>query len=74
MNLYLLTQDEIRGYDTFDRCVVAAPDEEAAKTLSPSNGSNCSDWPASEYVKAHYLGEAKVGTKQRIILASYKAG
>lgn len=35
MNLYLLTQTENRGYDTFDSCVVCAPNEEQAKAIHP---------------------------------------
>jgi hypothetical protein len=35
MNLYLLSQTENRGYDTFDSCVVCAPNEEQAKTTHP---------------------------------------
>jgi len=35
MNLYLLSQTENRGYDTFDSCVVCAPNEEQAKTIHP---------------------------------------
>lgn len=37
MNLYLLTQSENTGYDTFDSCVVAAPDEATARTIHPRN-------------------------------------
>ena len=35
LNLYLLTQDEYRDYDTFDSCVVAAYSEEEAKKIHP---------------------------------------
>ena len=35
MNLYLLTQTVNRGYDTFDSCVVCAPNEDQAKTIHP---------------------------------------
>lgn len=34
--LWLLTQDEIDGYDTYDSCVVVAPDERLARELHPS--------------------------------------
>jgi hypothetical protein len=35
LKLYLLTQDESNGYDTFDSCVVAAYNEEDAKRIHP---------------------------------------
>ena len=38
MNLYLLTQDEETGYDTFDSVVVAALTGEQAKKIHPSGG------------------------------------
>jgi len=31
LNIYLLTQNTNRGYDTFDSCMVAAPDEATAR-------------------------------------------
>jgi hypothetical protein len=34
--LWLLTQSEETGYDTYDSCVVAAVDEESAKRVHPS--------------------------------------
>lgn len=33
--LYLLTQTAVRGWDTYDSCVVCAPDREAAKLIHP---------------------------------------
>ena len=39
MNLYLLTQDTVRGYDTFDSCVVCAESEEEAQTMVPDTYS-----------------------------------
>lgn len=35
MNLYLLTQDAVRGYNTYDSCVVCAESEEEAQTMVP---------------------------------------
>ena len=37
MNLYLLTQEDASGYDTYDSCVVAAKNEEDAKQIVPRN-------------------------------------
>jgi len=35
MNLYLLTQDEVRGFDSFDAAVVAAESPEDARLIHP---------------------------------------
>lgn len=35
MNLYLLTQNQVTGYNTYDSCVVCAVDETAAKLMHP---------------------------------------
>lgn len=37
MNLYLLTQGYNSGYDTYDSCVVAAPNEYEARRICPSH-------------------------------------
>ena len=36
MNLYLLSQDESKGWDTYDSVVVAAENEEEARKICPS--------------------------------------
>ena len=36
MKLFLLSQTENRGYDTYDSCVVCAEDEKSAKRITPS--------------------------------------
>jgi len=36
MNLYKLSQDINNNYNTYDSCVVAAPDEETARFIHPS--------------------------------------
>ena len=35
MNIYLLTQEENTGYDTYDSAIVAAPNAKAAKKINP---------------------------------------
>ncbi|ADV46459.1 hypothetical protein [Nitratifractor salsuginis] len=35
MNIYLLSQDENTGYDTYDSMVVYAEDEDQARKISP---------------------------------------
>jgi len=39
-NLYLLTQNEEIGYDTYDSCIVVAYDEESARRMHPHYQSN----------------------------------
>lgn len=77
MNLYLLTQNKVRGYDTYDSVVVAAKSAADAKTINP-----CGDWeynsgswckkPAD--VDALFLGKAAKGIERGVVLASFKAG
>lgn len=35
MNLYLLINNTLNGYDTYDSCVVAAPNFRKARTIHP---------------------------------------
>jgi len=81
MKLWLISQDENEGYDTFDAAVVAAETEEQAKSTHPygSEGwsSGLSDtWASSpEKVTAKYLGEAYGDIKKpEVILGSFNAG
>ena len=68
MNLYLLTQNDNRSYDTFDACVVAAPDEATARTLHPrgSKGDLERDcWignPYSSYVRRDWANKPSTVT------------
>lgn len=79
MNLYLLTQTENRGYDTYDSAVVVAPDAYAASRIMPGNEANWCDaerggWAAPEDVAVHFLGVAADNIKQGVVLASFNAG
>lgn len=78
MFLYLLSQSENNGYDTFDSAVVAAPDEYSAILIHPHGNlawKASETWASSpERVKIEYLGHAKEGTKLGIICASFNAG
>lgn len=40
MNIYLLSQTENTGYNTYDSCVVIANNEEEAKLIHPANNSH----------------------------------
>ena len=85
MKLWLSEQDENSDYDTFDKAVVAATDETAARIIHPSGYTYGDEkWgPETRYgcwasspreVTATYIGEAKEGTEAGVILASFNAG
>jgi len=79
MNIYLLTQHEVRGYDTYDAVVVYAKDEDSAKLIRPDSYN--SDWNDSfgswatspEAVNVTYLGTTDED-EEGVILASFNAG
>ena len=76
MNIYIISQTQNRGYDTYDAAVVAAPDMETARHMHPSDGAI--DWSSytwasgPEHVTAQCVGETN--EKQGVILASFHAG
>jgi len=78
MKLYVLTQNEATGYDTYDSVVVCAPDEETARTICPSSKNHWDDsgaWCKSpKSVSVEYIGEAAGHVKQGVVLASFNAG
>lgn len=81
MNLYLLTQNVNNDYDTYDSCVVAALNEEDAKTIHPSNKpfevpkNNYYDWVDSmDDIKCDLIGVGFSNTERGVILASFNAG
>lgn len=78
MNLYLISQDVNKGYDTYDSAVVAAKNEEQARNTTPSENitfeSNYSWVKSPDQVKVELIGKAKAGTKPGVICASFNAG
>ena len=82
MKLWKISQSINNGYDTFDSAIVVAPDEETAQNTHPS-GNNAhfetrnDTWVSShqiDHVTVEYIGEAKQGTQEGVILASFNAG
>jgi hypothetical protein len=63
MNLYLLKQDLVNGYDTYDMCVVAALDETDARTINPCEF--CTHVKDNKWMGTYYK------TTQEYILNSY---
>lgn len=77
MNLYLLTQEEVTGYATYDSVVVAAESDEEAKGIHPCTilgWRSSGDWCNIEYVQAELIGKAKKGTQSGVVLSSFNAG
>ena len=78
MYLYLLTQNEVSGYDTYDSVVVAANSETDAKSIHPCTilgWDSRSNWPESpEGVEVKLIGKAVEGTPAGVILSSFNAG
>lgn len=80
MNIYLVTQTEETGYDTYDAFVCAAESEESARDLHP--GGDSAYWRGSSGIwcsspneaTAELIGIADEGTPKGIILASFNAG
>lgn len=77
MNVYLLTQKDNIGYDTFSEIVVIAENEADAKTISP-NGEVFKpsyDWAESiEGIKCELIGTAAPDQKRGVVLYSFHAG
>ena len=81
MKLWLLSQKDNRGYDTFDSCIVAAENEEEVKKIHPGcleeypGWHPYKDWANSpESVQVKLIGEAISEIERGVILASFNAG
>lgn len=46
MNIYVVTQNKVTGYDTCKSFVVVAPDEETARNTHPTQHPELEDWVA----------------------------
>lgn len=79
MKLFFIYQTQHTGYDTYDSAVVAAPNDNAARLINPSNGGAHEEWTDEswctdpKYVVVEYLGKAAKHFKQGIICASFNA-
>lgn len=81
MKLWLLKNEVVEGYDTYDSAVVAAPDEFTAQMTHPSygnawDGSLCQYpcWCKAKDVIVQYIGEAAPETEAGVVCASFNAG
>jgi len=76
MKLYLI-EASCSWYDSYNSAIVAAKDEEDAKTIHPdgSAGWSTQTWvDKPEQVTATLVGTPIRGTKRGVILASFNAG
>jgi hypothetical protein len=79
MNLYLCSQKQNRGYDTYDRFIGAFDNEEDARNQHPDDnarwGRSYDAWCDSpDDVKVVFIGEADHDLPKGVILASFNAG
>lgn len=81
MNLYLISQSQWTGYDTFDSAVVCAESEEQARDMHPRGGAPVSvrgrdgDWASSpDQVRVRFLGVASPDLHRCVVCASFNAG
>lgn len=88
MFLYLLTQTENTGYDTYDSCVVVASSASEARRINPRGlkwdeagrneawgGSFLAYWASHpDKVCVDYLGWADESIDPGVVLASFNAG
>ena len=81
MKLFLISQTQNDGYDTYDSAVVVAENEAAAKLIHPrgdgrsiENDESYPTWAtSSDKVNATYIGEAAEGI-HGVVCASFNAG
>jgi len=78
--IYLITQDVVCGYDTYDSAVVVAESEEDARTIHPEGGHTASEgsgghtWCLQKDVEVQRIGVACEGEGRGVICASFNAG
>jgi hypothetical protein len=76
VKLWLVTQDEASGYDTYDAMVVAAASEADAKSIHPCGHSfdgRTGVWCSSpDKATAECIGEADGVIERGVILASFR--
>ena len=82
MNIYKLTRPDTCGYDEYDSVIVAAKNEDDAKTIHPSHpGLPVTDdevqydsWVRLSKVQVELIGIANPSIPRGVICASFNAG
>ena len=78
MNLYLCSQDQNQGYDTYDSFIGAFDSEEEARNQHPLGNDDWDDvrspwWNSPNDVKVVFIGEASTNLVKGIVLASFNS-
>jgi hypothetical protein len=79
MNIYRITQDEHRGYDTYDSAIVVAESENEAKKITPDGNSFRANFSSVWATKPENVTVELVGTTDlfptgTVLCASFNAG
>jgi hypothetical protein len=78
MKLWLISQDENSGYDTYDSAIVAAETEDVARNTHPGGGNwseTFGSWASKpDLVKVRLIGDAVPGIEAGVWCASFNAG
>jgi hypothetical protein len=80
VKLWVISQTENTGYDTYDSAVVAAETEAEARSIRPGGDPwltqmRYNDWADSpDGVVVHYIGEAAADVPPGVVIASFNAG
>lgn len=83
LKLYLLEQSVNQEYDTYDSIVVIAENEDKARMISPHgiflNSEEYRSWGwvslrDADKIKITYLGDAKPGSTESVVITSFNAG
>lgn len=77
MKLFIISQDINNDYDTYNAAVVAAHDEEDARSIHPNGWQTAGDkfdysWVHPSQVHVKYLGETD--EERGVVIASFYAG
>ena len=79
MDLWKISQSVNDDYETYDAAIVAAETEEEARGMHPDYVDGSGDhgsawtWTTPDNVTVEHIGEASLGTKKGVILASFNA-
>ena len=76
LKLWLISQEENTGWDTYDSAVVAAKTAEEARLINPEGewGTYPTWYSSPDKVHVEYLGIATEGVEPGIVLSSFNAG
>lgn len=80
MKLYLISQTQNTGYDSYDSAIVCADSEKEAQLMHPDGEPVFEDNPRYVWcdsplrVSVKHIGEAAEGIEKGVVLTSFNAG